>query len=143
VFAVLDTVQDARLTALQLELAGSSARGGGLRGGSFSGPGGLDGSMRLRRYAYLRGLRVTGTVNTDGADVIGRVSVRGPRGASGFLVLTANGVSGRLGGRAVRVRGSSGAVAAAAAATHRVGGGTLRIDPRIARSALRGAHRLR
>ena len=142
-FAVLDTVQDARLTALQLELAGQGARGGGLRGGSFSGPGGLDGSMRLRRYAYLRGLRVTGRLNTDGADVTGRVTVRGPRGTSGFLELTANGVSGRLGGRDVRVRGSSGAVAAAASATHRVGGGTLRIDPRVARSALRRAQRLR
>ncbi len=137
VFAVLDTVGDARMTALQLELAGLEARDGGLRGGSFTGPADLDGRLRVRRYAYLRGLRVTGTLNTDGADVTGRVTVRGPRGTSGALTLTADGASGTLGGRAVRYRGSSGAVAAAAAATHRVGGGTLRIDPSVARRTLR------
>ncbi len=54
-FAVLDTVQDARLTSLQQLYASLPARGGGLRGGRFSGPGDLDGTMRLRRYAYLAG----------------------------------------------------------------------------------------
>jgi hypothetical protein len=140
VFAVLDTLQDARLTSLQTLLAGLSSRGGGLHGGRFSGPSDVDGRIRLSRYSYLRGLRVTGRVTEDGADLTGRVSVQGPRGTSGSLTITADGVTGRLGGRAVRYRGSIGAGAAAAGAhAHRADGSVMGIDARLARATLRRA----
>jgi pimeloyl-ACP methyl ester carboxylesterase len=129
-FAVLDTVQDARLTSLQQLYASLPARGGGLRGGRFSGPGDLDGALRLRRYAYLAGLRVTGRLNASGSEITGRVSVRGPRGTSGSLRLTANGVTGRLGGRAVRYRVRSGASVVAASGRRVGGGGAVVVPPR-------------
>ena len=55
-FAVLDTVTDARLSALQALFAGVQMSGGGLRGGSFSGAGELRGppapaQLRLRPRA--------------------------------------------------------------------------------------------
>ena len=47
-FAVLDTVTDARLAALQTLFAGLQVRGGGLRGGSFSGQASFEGAS-IRR----------------------------------------------------------------------------------------------
>ena len=44
VFAVLDTLTDARLSALQALFAGLQVNGGGLRGGSFSGQASFDGA---------------------------------------------------------------------------------------------------
>jgi hypothetical protein len=49
-FAVLDTVTDARLAALQTLFAGLQVRGGGLRGGSFSADASFAGRLRLREY---------------------------------------------------------------------------------------------
>ena len=52
---MLDTVTDARLAALQTLFAGLQVRGGGLRGGSFSGQASFEGRLRLRRYAFVPG----------------------------------------------------------------------------------------
>ena len=65
VFAVLDTATDVRLTALQELFAGLAVRGGGLRGGSFAGQSAFDGRLELHRYAYVPGLRVSGTLRID------------------------------------------------------------------------------
>jgi pimeloyl-ACP methyl ester carboxylesterase len=114
-FATLDSLNDALITAGQLQDARLPLRGGGLRGGSFSLANDLAGTLRLRRYALVPGLRLTGDLRAGGTDLTGRVVVRGPRGTSGVLRIGANIVSGRLGGRAVRFR-LSGTTAAAAAA---------------------------
>ena len=107
-FAVLDTVQDARLTSLQQLYASLPARGGGLRGGRFSGPDDLDGTMRLRRYAYLAGLRVTRPAERQRlGDHRPRVRARPARDERLAQADVANGVTGRLGGRAVRYRARS------------------------------------
>ncbi|MEA2227351.1 MAG: hypothetical protein QOF04_981 [Solirubrobacteraceae bacterium] len=116
-FAVLDSIQDALITAGQLQDAQLPLRGGGLRGGSFSLANDAAGTLRLRRYGLVPGLRVTGTLRAGDADVNGRVTVRGPRGASGFLRLDAGGATGRLGGRAVRFRAVRAAASAAARRT--------------------------
>jgi pimeloyl-ACP methyl ester carboxylesterase len=121
VFAVLDSVQDALITALQLQDARLPLRGGGLRGGRFALLDDIAGTLRLRRYGFVPGLRITGDLSSGDVDLTGRVVVQGPRGTSGFLQLGAQGrVTGRLGGRAVSYRGGSSAAVAAAAA-HRAG----------------------
>src|SRR4051812_31855329 len=120
VFAVLDTVNDAIITAIQLEGEQLAPRGGGLRGGSFR----LlddDSRLRMRRYSFVPGVRVTGTLRAGESDITGRLTVTGPRGASGFVSLTrGGGATGRLGGRPFTYRPGRGASAALAGA-HRVG----------------------
>jgi pimeloyl-ACP methyl ester carboxylesterase len=131
-FAVLDTLLDARVTSLQAVLAGPSARGGGLHGGRYDAGSGLDGDLRLRRYAYLSGLRVTGHVDDGSGAPVGTVRVDGPRGTSGVLRLDSRGgATGRLGGRAVRYRGGRVGTAAAAGeqASRRTDGPSL-VPPR-------------
>lgn len=105
-FAALDTVSDARVTLLQCLFAGLDTRAGGLHGGWLSAPASLA-SLRLRRYSYLRGLRVSGRLRLTDAGVSGRVSVTGAtRALRGTLRLFADGrVRGRLGGRAVAYGG--------------------------------------
>jgi hypothetical protein len=111
-FAVLDTAADSRLTALQLLFAGLEVRGGGLHGGSFSGQSALDGALRLRRYAYVPGLRVTGTLQVSEGTLAGTVRVSGK--AHGTLTLDRRGgATGVLGGRRVRYRPRRRATAAA------------------------------
>jgi pimeloyl-ACP methyl ester carboxylesterase len=125
VFGVLDSVQDSIITALQLEQSLLPQRGGGLRGGRFrlfdSGS-----AIRLTRYAYVPGLRITGTVRAGESDLTGRLLVQGPRGTSGVLRLTRTGATGRLGGRPFAYRfprggGAAARAAAAGAEAHRVG----------------------
>jgi hypothetical protein len=131
-FAVLDTVQDSLITAGQLQDAHLRLRGGGLRGGRFSFSE-TSGRLQLRGYSFVPGLRVTGRLDAGSADITGRLSVQGPRAASGFLRITRTGATGRLGGRAVtyRARGAAAAAAASAGRTGRRGaelptlGGTL------------------
>ena len=130
-FAVLDTLLDARVTSLQAVLAGLSARGGGLHGGGFDAGSGLDGNLRLRRYAYLSGLRVTGRIDDGSGAPVGTVRVNGPRGTSGVLRLDARGgAAGRLGGRAVDYRGGAGAAAAGGQRSRRTDGPSLVPPPR-------------
>jgi pimeloyl-ACP methyl ester carboxylesterase len=116
-FAVLDTVTDARLSALQALFSGLEVRGGGLRGGSFSGQASFEGRLRLRRYAFVPGLRVSGSLSTSEGTISGTVHVTGT--AHGTLKISRSGtVTGVLGGRRVRYK----ATRRAAAATLRDGG---------------------
>jgi pimeloyl-ACP methyl ester carboxylesterase len=144
-FAVLDTALDATLTSLQAESAGLPVRGGGLRGGSYASQDAVGGSIRLRRYAYVPGLRVSGTIDDTGVDARGTVRVSGPRGTSGVLRLDGRGgATGMLGGRRVRYGGArraARAVAAGAGASRRADGPSLPRDvPRLPRAKRRGAH---
>jgi pimeloyl-ACP methyl ester carboxylesterase len=121
VFAVLDTVQDSIVTAGELQDAQLPLRGGGLRGGRFrlfdQGS-----AVRLTRYSFVPGLRVTGTLRAGDTDITGRLVVTGPKGASGFVRLTPTGATGRLGGRPFTYRAPRGtSVTAATADAHRVG----------------------
>ena len=121
VFAVLDTVNDAIITSIQLETEQLAPRGGGLRGGRFR----LfddDSQLSMTRYAFVPGLRVTGTLRAGDSDITGRLTVTGPPGASGFVRLTRTGATGRLGGRPFTFRASTGSGGSAATAgSHRVG----------------------
>jgi pimeloyl-ACP methyl ester carboxylesterase len=102
-FAVLDTITDSRLAALQALFAGLQVRGGGLRGGSFSGQASFEGRLRLRGYAYVPSLRVSGSLSTSEGRISGTVHVTGI--AHGTLRITRRGtVTGTLGGRHVRYR---------------------------------------
>jgi pimeloyl-ACP methyl ester carboxylesterase len=119
VFGVLDTVQDVIVSAGQLQDAQLPLRGGGLRGGRFrlfdQGA-----AVRLTRYAFVPGLRVTGTLRAGSTDITGRLDVSGA--ANGFVRLTRTGATGRLGGRTFTYRAPRGAgVSAARADAHRVG----------------------
>jgi pimeloyl-ACP methyl ester carboxylesterase len=114
-FGVLDTAVDARLSALQALYAGVNVRGGGLRGGSYSAAAALEGDVRLRRYAYVPGLRVSGTLQTSTGRITGALRVEG-KGVSGRLTLDRRGgARGVLGGKSVRYvprRSAAGASAA-------------------------------
>jgi pimeloyl-ACP methyl ester carboxylesterase len=102
-FAALDTVIDAQVSALQALYAGySRIQGGGLRGGRFSASSDSAG-LRLHRYELVAGLRVSGVVRAVGSEDAGLVTVDGPGRLDGTLRIGAKGVvTGRLGGRAVR-----------------------------------------
>jgi pimeloyl-ACP methyl ester carboxylesterase len=116
-FAVLDTVTDARLSALQALFAGIQVNGGGLRGGSFSGQSSFEGRLRLRSYAFVPGLHVTGSLSTSEGTISGTVRVSGV--AHGTLKISRRGtVTGVLGGRRVHYKPAR----RAAAATLRAGG---------------------
>ena len=116
-FAVLDTVTDARLAALQTLFAGLQVRGGGLRGGSFSAQASFEGRLRLRRYAFVPGLRVSGSLASSSGSISGTVHVSGT--ANGTLKISRGGtVTGTLGGRHVHYRPTR----QAASATLRDGG---------------------
>jgi pimeloyl-ACP methyl ester carboxylesterase len=130
VFAVLDTVLDARIAALQTLFAGfHSIRAGGLWGGSVSAPASFNGALTLRHYAYVRGLRVTGrlTAFADGR-IRGTVRVHGrTRATTGTLTLDLRGgAHGTLGGRLVRWEPSAAQLGRAA----RAGLRSLRVDGR-------------
>jgi pimeloyl-ACP methyl ester carboxylesterase len=104
-FAVLDTATDARLTALQELFSGLAIRGGGLRGGTFNGQSSFDGRLRLHDYAYVPGLRVSGSLTSSEGTLSGTVQVTGT--AHGRLKIDRRGrVTGVLGGRAVSYRPS-------------------------------------
>jgi hypothetical protein len=113
-FAALDTIVDAQISALQTLYAGyARIQGGGLRGGRFSAS--ADGAhLRLHRYELVGGLRVSGSLRASDSEDIGTVTVDGPGDLDGTLRITATGtVTGRLGGRPVRYApGARGAAAA-------------------------------
>jgi len=132
--AVLDTVQDARVSVLQRLFAGLEPAGGGLRGGRFRATGALD-EIRLTRYSYLRGVHVTGrlTPSRRGA-LTGRVVVRAPRGLGGVLELREAVAAGTLGGRAVRFREPSARGSSAAVRVPRLAPGDAALQIRAARA---------
>jgi pimeloyl-ACP methyl ester carboxylesterase len=137
VFAALTTAEESRLVALQFAIAGIAPRGGGLRSGRFSlSPDGE--SVRLRDYAFVPGLRITGTLRLLSSSPSGHVKVSGPNGTSGELDLNSRGdARGRLGGKRVRYRAPRSR--SAAAATLRGGG---RAIPRLPRALLRARRAL-
>jgi pimeloyl-ACP methyl ester carboxylesterase len=131
-FAALDTVEEARIVAIQYVLAGLDPRGGGLRAGSFA----LTGSReRLRDYAFVPGVRLSGTLSITTDSPKGRITLSGPKGTSGVLELDGHGgARGRLGGKRVRYRAGSGASAASGARSLRVDGpSTPQLPGRLAR----------
>jgi len=103
--AVMDSAVDVRFSALEAVFAGIEPRVGGLRGGSFSATDAFDGTVTLRRYEYVPGVRLSGTLRLAFDRVSGNVRVEGTM--SGWLRLdTRTGASGVLGGRKVRFRRS-------------------------------------
>lgn len=109
--AALDTVEDARFSGLEAVYSGFTPRGGGLRGGSFSSTDAFTGTMTLRGYSYVPGVRVSGTLQVDGSRVSGRVRVRGR--VSGTLTLrSSRRARAVLGGRGVTFAPAKGARAA-------------------------------
>jgi hypothetical protein len=123
-FAVLDTLVDGQVSALQTIFAGfTTIEGGGLRGGWYAAS--SDGNaITLHRYQLVPGLRVSGRVRTSAAGVAGTVTVDGPGRLDGRLTVSPKGtVSGTLGGRRVRYRPTGGSSAVA---------GTGRVPQRVA-----------
>jgi pimeloyl-ACP methyl ester carboxylesterase len=120
-FAVLDTVLDGQISALQTIFAGfTTVQGGGLRGGWFSAAGD-GGDLTLHHYQLVPGLRVSGQLRTSVATAAGTVTVDGPGRLDGRLTISPKGVvSGTLGGRRVRYRPSSASRASAAVGAGRV-----------------------
>jgi pimeloyl-ACP methyl ester carboxylesterase len=104
-YATLDTIIDAQVSALQTLYAGyTRLQGGGLRAGRWSASGD-GGRLRLHGYSLVPGLRVSGALGADadaGGDA-GTVTVDGPGRLDGTLTISAKGaVRGTLAGRAVR-----------------------------------------
>jgi pimeloyl-ACP methyl ester carboxylesterase len=111
-FAVLDTAADSRLSVLQALYAGLEVRGGGLHGGYYDAGSAIEGRIRLHHYAYVPGLRVTGTLRVNQGEMTGTVRVTGR--AHGTLKLDhRGGATGVLGGRRVRYRPAHAAQASA------------------------------
>ncbi len=110
VLAALETAAEVRFSALEAVFAGFRPRGGGLRSGSFAADDAFSGTIRLRDYSYVPGVRLSGTLDVNGGFLSGRVTVRG-RFSGGLTITSSSTASGMLGGRAVRV--ARGAVAAA------------------------------
>ena len=103
--AVIDTAGEVRFSALEAAFGGLDPRGGGLRGGSYEASDAFEGTVRLRHYEYVPGVRVSGTLRLGFNSVTGSVRVAGA--VSGRLrVNTSGGASGVLNGRTVRFRRS-------------------------------------
>jgi pimeloyl-ACP methyl ester carboxylesterase len=102
-FATLDTIIDAQVSALQTLYAGfTRVQGGGLRGGRFTASANGE-RLRLHDYELVPGLRVTGALRASEAADVGTVRIDGPGRLDGALRITAKGVvTGELGGRHVR-----------------------------------------
>ncbi|MCW2995703.1 MAG: alpha/beta fold hydrolase [Conexibacter sp.] len=116
-FAALDTIVDAQVSALQTLYAGyAHVQGGGLRGGRFSAS--SNGAhLRLHGYELVPGLRLSGSLRASETEDAGTVTVDGPGSLDGSLRISAKGaVTGRLGGRAVRYALGSGGAASSAGA---------------------------
>jgi pimeloyl-ACP methyl ester carboxylesterase len=98
----LRDVSDDSLTNLILDFRDPDlARGGGLRHGRYRIDG--DGTLRLRKLAYVPGVRVNGNLRRFGEGAQhGRLRIAGPATPDGHLRIRGNRVSGRLGGRRVR-----------------------------------------
>ncbi|HWI73391.1 MAG TPA: alpha/beta fold hydrolase, partial [Baekduia sp.] len=113
-FAALDTIVDAQVSALQTLFAGyTRIQGGGLRGGRYAAS--ADGSrLRLHRYELVPGLRVSGTLKASVSGDAGTVTVDGPGRLDGHLHIGRRGVvTGTLGGRRVKYTPGGGGAASA------------------------------
>jgi pimeloyl-ACP methyl ester carboxylesterase len=120
-FAALDTIVDAQVSALQTLFAGyTRIQGGGLRGGRFAAS--ADGGrLRLHRYALVPGVAVSGALRASGDGDAGTVTVNGPGSLDGDLRIGARGVvTGTLGGRRVRYVPRGGGASPAASGAGRV-----------------------
>lgn len=102
-YATLDTIVDAQVSALQTLYAGyTKLQGGGLRAGRWTASGD-GGRLKLHGYSLVPGLRVSGSLGADAGGDAGTVTVDGPGRLDGTLTITAKGaVRGTLGGRTVR-----------------------------------------
>ena len=138
-FATLDTVSDAQLSALETLYAGyRRLQGGGLRDGSFTASGNAV-RLRLHHYALVPGLLVSGVISASGDRAHGALVVNGPGPYDGRLQLRQDGtVTGVLARRRVRfdprARG-------ALAATRAGRGARLPLSGTALRAAVRGAAR--
>jgi pimeloyl-ACP methyl ester carboxylesterase len=105
IVAAQDTVTDAARQVIgdALALGSVPKHVGGLRGGNAAVSG--SGSFTLHRYQYVPRVLVSGRVAKD---LTAHVTIHGGGTAAGTLTLSPNGaVSGRLGGRRVRIAASS------------------------------------
>jgi pimeloyl-ACP methyl ester carboxylesterase len=99
------TVQaiDLSLDDVAMALGVGVRRGGGLRGGSYAA---TRGSVRMRRYEYVPGIRIDAEPRRGGGLTL-RTS--GPNAARGRLVMSRSGrIRGVVGGRRVRTRAGAG-----------------------------------
>ncbi len=111
--ATLAAVDDAIANGYLRYYAGIAARGGGLRGGSYDLRQGPFSRLILRRYSYVDGLAVSGTLKLASAGPKGTLKVSGA--ASGSLTLrSSRSVRGVLNGRAINWSGSASAAKAPA-----------------------------
>jgi len=74
-------------------------------------------AVRLTRYSFVPGVRISGTLRAGNNGISGRVTVEGTRtNANGFVQLAQNGgATGRLGGRPFTYRGPTASASAAGA----------------------------
>lgn len=112
--AVLGTVDDTRLSALTVSFTGrEDIAGGGLRGGAFEAELQRRGAtITLDRIVWIPGVRVSGELKLPRAsrELTGKLRVSGSQAAAGRLELERDGsISGKLGGKRVRVGGTRGA----------------------------------
>ncbi len=136
--AVRRTVRDAGWAFIAKAVAGATdaqlARGmGGLRGGRLSF---RDGTITLRGFAYVPGVRISGELELGGLRLSGTIRVSGSAATPGTLRVQEDGsLRGRLAGRDVRSGAVSATAAGAAPAT------ATATDPRLS-VTLREARRL-
>ena len=88
--AVLETAREVRFSGLEAVFGGLDPRGGGLRGGSYSATDAFEGTVTLRDYEYVPGVRVSGDLTLGYRRVSGTVRVDGP--VDGSLRLDTGGV---------------------------------------------------
>jgi hypothetical protein len=111
--AAVLTAQEAAFAAAESVYAGFSPSSGGLRGGRMSGDDAFAGTLTLRNYAYVPGVRLSGDLEVLGNALRGRLQVRGT--VNGTLELTSrNRARGVLGGQSVRFAPASARGAASA-----------------------------
>jgi pimeloyl-ACP methyl ester carboxylesterase len=110
--AALQTAQDMRRQVIgdALQAGRLPARAGGLRGGRVVIRNEI---LTLFDVTYVPGVKVSGTVPLSGGTQ--RLTLRGSKAARGTIAVTATAISGRLGGRRIRLVASAAAVGTAKA----------------------------
>jgi pimeloyl-ACP methyl ester carboxylesterase len=120
-YATLDTVVDAQVSALQTLYAGyARLQGGGLRAGRWTASSD-GGRLRMHGYSLVPGIRVSGSLSANAYGDAGTVTVDGPGRLDGTLTITSKGaVRGTLGGRRVEYSPKDGSASAASAGRGRL-----------------------